>query len=253
MRLPFNKNIQKGEKMDLQEFQEIFNQECDKNNIEFDNKKCEYLYKYMKLILEWNEKINVTAIKNEKEFVVKHFIDSLTINSLIKDEKRLLDIGTGAGFPGIPLKLYNPDIEVTLIDSVNKKITVLNDVIQKLNLDKIEALHIRAEELAKDLNYRENFDIVTTRAVSSLVTISEYMLPFVKIGGRAICMKGPNIEQELEDSKKAIKLLGGEIERIDKFNINNEIERNLIIIKKISKTNNKYPRGQGKPVKEPIK
>lgn len=239
--------------MNLQEFQKEFEQECGKNNIEFDVEKCEKLYQYMKLILEWNEKINVTAIKDEKEFIVKHFIDCLTVNSLLKDERRILDIGTGAGFPGIPLKIYHPEIEFTLVDSVNKKITVLNDVIEKLGLEKIEALHVRAEELARDLKYRESFDVVTTRAVSNLATISEYMLPFVKIGGKAICMKGPNVEQELEDAKNAIKLLGGEIEEIKKININEEFERNLIVIKKINKTDKKYPRGQGKPAKEPIK
>lgn len=239
--------------MNLQEFQKEFEQECGKNNIEFDVEKCEKLYQYMKLILEWNEKINVTAIKDEKEFIVKHFIDCLTVNSLLKDEKRILDIGTGAGFPGIPLKIYHPEMEFTLVDSVNKKITVLNDLIEKLGMEKIEALHVRAEELARDLKYRENFDVVTTRAVSNLATISEYMLPFVKIGGKAICMKGPNVEQELVDSKNAIKLLGGEIEEIKKIHINDEMERNLIVIKKINKTDKKYPRGQGKPVKEPIK
>lgn len=239
--------------MNLKEFQNIFKEECYKNKIEFKENVSEKFYQYMNLILEWNEKINVTAIKEEKEFIVKHFIDSLTICGFIKESNRVLDIGTGAGFPGIPIKLYHSNIDATLIDSVNKKITVLNDVIEKLKLEKIEALHIRAENLAKDLNYRESFDIVTTRAVSSLATISEYMLPFVKVGGKAICMKGPNIEQELEEAKKAIKLLGGEIEDIHKIQINDEFERNIIIIKKINKTDKKYPRGQGKPAKEPIK
>lgn len=239
--------------MNIDEFHNIFKKECDKNKIDFVENQSKQLYKYMNLILEWNEKINVTAIKDEKEFIVKHFIDSLTICNFVKDAKKILDIGTGAGFPGIPLKIYYPEIEFTLIDSVNKKVTVLKDVTQKLNLQKIEALHVRAEELAKDLKYRESFDIVTTRAVSNLATISEYMLPFVKIGGKAICMKGPNVEQELEDAKKAIKLLGGEIEDIKKIQIDDELERNIIIIKKVNKTDKKYPRGQGKPAKEPIK
>lgn len=238
--------------MNLQEFQNILKEECHKNKIEFQEKASEKFYQYMNLILEWNEKINVTAIKEEKEFIVKHFIDSLTICGFVKDNGRVLDIGTGAGFPGIPIKLYRPKIDATLIDSVNKKVTVLNDVIEKLKLEKIAALHIRAEDLAKDLNYRESFDVVTTRAVSNLATISEYMLPFVKIGGKAICMKGPNIEQELKDAKKAIKLLGGEMEKIEKVQIDNEFERNIIAIKKINKTDKKYPRGQGKPAKEPI-
>lgn len=239
--------------MNLQEFENIFKEECEKNSIKFDEPKSEKFYNYMNLILEWNEKINLTAIKEEREFIVKHFVDSLTISSYVKDAKRMLDIGTGAGFPGIPLKIDNPECEATLIDSVNKKIMVLNDVIQKLNLEKIEALHVRAEELAQRADYREKFDVVTTRAVSSLATIAEYMLPFVKIGGKAICMKGPNIEEELKDAKNAIKLLGGEIENIQKLNINDEFERNIIVINKVKNTDKKYPRGQGKPAKEPIK
>ncbi len=239
--------------MELEEFQNVFCQECEKNKIQYNEEKGEKLYQYMNLILEWNEKINLTAIKDEKEFIVKHFIDSLTIGEWIKAGKRILDIGTGAGFPGVPLKIYYPDLKVTLIDSVKKKIMVLEDVIEKLKLDRIEALHIRAEELAKDSNYREKFDFVTTRAVSSLATISEYMLPFVKIGGKAICMKGPNIEQELKEAEKAIKLLGGEIEKIEKIEINGEFERNIMMIKKIKGTDDKYPRGQGKPAKEPIR
>lgn len=239
--------------MNLQEFQIKFKNECDKNNIQYDEKKAEQLYNNMKLILEWNEKINVTAIKNEDEFIVKHYVDSLLVSGFLANTNRLLDIGTGAGFPGIPLKVFNPKIEMTVIDSVNKKIKIVNDVIEKLNLANIEALHIRAEELAQKNEYREQFDVVVTRAVSNLATISEYMLPFVKIGGKAICMKGPNIDQELEDAQKAIKVLGGEIKEIKKFNVDNEFERNIIIINKIKNTDKKYPRGQGKPAKEPIK
>ena len=239
--------------MDYKEFDQIFKRECNKNKINLKESKIQKFYDYMNLILEWNEKMNLTAIKDEKEFVVKHFIDSLSTNYLVENEEKLLDIGTGAGFPGIPLKINNDNLNVTLIDSVNKKITVLNDVIDKLELNKIEALHIRAEELAKNNNYREKFDVVTTRAVSNLSTIAEYMLPFVKIGGKAICMKGPNIEQELKESTKAIQILGGQVEKIEKLNINEEFERNIVIIKKIKNTNRKYPRGQGKPAKEPIK
>ncbi len=239
--------------MNLQEFKDIFQQECKKNYIAYSEEDSEKLYKYMNLILEWNEKINVTAIKEEKEFIVKHFVDSLMLNFFLKEANSILDIGTGAGFPGIPLKICHPEIEFTLIDSVNKKVRVLQDVIDKLNLKKIEALHIRAEELAKDLKYRESFDVVTTRAVSNLATIAEYMVPFLKVGGMAICMKGPNIEQELKEAEKAIKLLGGRIEEITKFHISNEFERNIILIRKVEKTDKKYPRGQGKPAKEPIK
>lgn len=239
--------------MNLHEFQIIFEQECRNNKINYDKNKSELLFQYMNLILDWNTQINVTAIREEKEFIVKHFIDSLTVDYLLEGKIRMLDIGTGAGFPGIPLKIYHPEIQVSLIDSVNKKITVLKDVIEKLGLNDIEALHIRAEDLAKNTNYREKFDVVTTRAVSNLATIAEYMLPFVRLGGIAICMKGPNLEEELENSKKAIKVLGGEIDKIDKFVVDGEYERNIVIIRKIKETEHKYPRGQGKPLKNPIK
>ena len=239
--------------MNLQEFNTIFESECIKNNIKYNIKKSELLYNYMKLILEWNDKINLTAITDEKLFIVKHFIDSLVAQPFVADGKKILDIGTGAGFPGIPMKIYNENTDFTLIDSVNKKIMVVNDVIDKLQFKNIEALHVRAEELAQNVNYREMFDVVTTRAVSNLSTISEYMLPFVKLGGKAVCLKGPNVEQEVKDAKNAIKLLGGDIEKIEKFNISDEFERNIVIIKKIKNTDKKYPRGQGKPTKEPLK
>ncbi len=238
--------------MNLKDFLRVFEQECGKNDVKFEEKKAELLYQFMNLILEWNEKINVTAIRDEKEFIVKHFIDSLVIGQLLGNAKNVLDIGTGGGFPGIPLKIYNPEKEFTLIDSVKKKVTVVNDVIQKLELSTIEALTIRAEELARDPRYREKFGVVVTRAVSKLSTIVEYMLPFTEIGGRAICMKGPSAEQEILEAKTAILKLGGEIERVEKLCINNEFERNVIVIKKIKKTEEKYPRGQGKPAKEPI-
>ena len=238
--------------MDLKEFLGIFEENCEKNGIKFNKEKAEFLFRFMNLILEWNEKINVTAIKDEKEFIVKHFIDSLIIGDLLGDAKKVLDIGTGGGFPGIPLKLYYPEKEFTLIDSVNKKVTVVNDIIQKLKLSTVQALHVRAEDLARDVAYREKFGVVVTRAVAKLSTIVEYMLPFTEIGGRAICMKGPSAEQEILEAKTAISKLGGEIGNVEKMCINNEFERNVIVIKKIKKTAEKYPRGQGKPAKEPI-
>ena len=204
-------------------------------------------------IIDWNDKINVTAITDKKEFLVKHFIDSLTISRFVEDGKRLIDIGTGAGFPGIPLKIAYPNMQATLIDSVNKKLNVIREVSNNIKLDKLEIIHSRAEDLANNPKYREQYDYVTTRAVSNLSTISEYMIPFLKIGGKAICMKGPNYEEELKEAEKAINILGGKIERIENLLISGEIERNIIIISKIKSTPNKYPRGQGKPLREPIK
>lgn len=237
--------------MEYLEFDKIFKDECLKNNLH-DIKNIDKFYKYMKLLLEWNEKINLTAIKDEKEFIIKHFIDSLMINNLVKDEKRIIDVGTGAGFPGIPLKLFNEEQNVTLIDSVNKKVNVLNDVIQNLELKNIEAIHIRAEDLAQNKNYRENFDVSISRAVANMSTLVEYLIPFVKVGGYIICMKGPNYSEELDASKKAIEILGGKIEKVLQFNINKELERNVVIINKVKNTPNKYPRGQGKPLKLPL-
>ena len=239
--------------MEKNEFLEFMKEECKKNNIQISNEEIEKLYIYMKEILEWNEKVNVTAIKDEKEFIVKHFIDSLTIEKYITNGEKVIDIGTGAGFPGIPIKITKNKSHVDLVDSVNKKLNVIRDIIPKIKLEDIECIHTRAEDLAKNVKYRESYDVVTSRAVANLTTLVEYMLPFVKVGGKIICMKGPNVEEELAESKKAISILGGKIEQIENINIDSDYERNIIIIKKEKPTPKQYPRGQGKPLKEPIK
>lgn len=235
--------------MEKQEFKNIFLENID---IELTEKQIDDFYKYMQGILEWNTKINLTAITEEKMFIVKHFVDSLTINKYIKDYKSLIDIGTGAGFPGIPLKIVNSNMKITVIDSINKKLNVIRDLSNKINFKNLEIIHTRAEDLAQDKKYRESYDIATTRAVSNLSTIVEYMLPFVKVNGLAICMKGPNFKEEVEDARKAIQILGGKIEKIESLNVGNELERNIIIIKKVKNTPNKYPRKAGIPRKEPI-
>ncbi len=239
--------------MEYIEFENIFKKECIKNNINIKEEKIKLFYDYMKYLLNWNEKINLTAIKEEKEFIVKHFVDSLSISEIVGDNKRIIDVGTGGGFPGIPLKLLNENLNVSLVDSVNKKIMVLNDIINKMKLENIEAIHTRAEDLAQNKEYREGFDIAVSRAVSNMNTLVEYLLPFVKIGGYVVCMKGPGYEEELNSSKKAIEILGGKIEDIKELKVSDELDRNIIIIKKIKNTNNKYPRGQGKPLREPLK
>lgn len=237
--------------MEFNEFKVFFQKELENNNlisdINYDN-----FYIYMKEILEWNQKINLTAIKDEKEFIIKHFVDSLTIADMISSENKVIDVGTGAGFPGIPLKIVYDDLNITLLDSVNKKIMVLDDIIQKLNLKNIETIHSRVEDIAHLKDYRENFDYATSRAVSNLTTLAEYLLPLVKVGGKVICMKGPNYEKEVEDSKNAIKLLGGKIEQIKSFYLDNELERNVIIISKIKSSPNKFPRSSGLPLKKPL-
>lgn len=236
--------------MDLEKFKIKINQELIENNINIKINEEEF-YKFMKNTLEWNTKINLTNITNENEFIMKHIIDSLIILKYIKNDSILIDIGTGGGFPGLPIKIANKTIKATLIDSINKKLITVNDNIEKLNLNNIEVIHTRAEDLAQNQNYRENFDFATTRAVSNLSTILEYMLPFLKIGGQAICMKGPNIEEELKNSEKALKVLGGTIRKIENFKID-DFERNIIIVEKIKSSPKEYPRSGGKPVKNPI-
>ena len=209
---------------------------------------------YMELLLEWNEKINLTAITNEDDMILKHFIDSLTIKKYMSENEKIIDIGTGAGFPGIPLAIMNKNNEITLMDSLNKRIVFLNDVIDKLKLTNVKAIHSRAEELARNKTYREKYDVAVSRAVANLSTLVEYMLPFVSVGGKCICMKGPNIEEELKNAKNAIKELGGEIIKIENFKLpESDNERNIVIIKNIKETSSKYPRKSGTPSKEPIK
>ena len=239
--------------MNIEEFKKIFLEEAKKNNINVNNEELENFYKYMKGIIEWNDKINVTAITEEKLFVVKHFIDSLLINHYLQGKAKIIDVGTGGGFPGIPLKILNKEKKFTLIDSVNKKLNVIRDLSGKIGLENLEVIHTRAEDLAEKKEYREMYDVATTRAVSNLSTILEYMLPFVKVGGIAVCMKGPNYKEELEDAKKAIEVLGGKFEHIETFHLEGEMERNILVIKKVKNTPAKFPRGQGKPLKEPIR
>ena len=239
--------------MELKEFKEIFINESKDLNLEINDKQLELFYQYMNGIIDWNDKINVTAITDEKMFIVKHFVDSLAINKFVAQAKSIIDIGTGGGFPGIPLKIMNYDKKVTLIDSVNKKLNVIRDITKDMDLGEIEILHSRAEDLASKQEYRETYDIATTRAVSNFSTILEYMLPFIKVGGYAICMKGPNYTEEFEEAKVAIEVLGGKFDSIERLNVGNELERNIIVIKKVKNTPKKFPRGQGKPLKEPIR
>jgi len=208
---------------------------------------------YMDLLIEWNKKINLTAITEKNEIILKHFVDSLTIKDLIMDEASVIDVGTGAGFPGIPLKIYNDTIKVTLLDSLNKRINFLNEVINKLELKNTTAIHGRAEDIARLSDYREKYDVVTSRAVANMSTLLEYMMPFAKVGGLCICMKGSNIEEELNNSKKAIKELGGKLSKIEEFTLpDSDIKRNIVVIEKIKPISKKYPRKAGIPSKNPL-
>jgi len=232
-----------------QSFKEKISKKCP----ELTNNMQQQFEDYMKLLLEWNEKINLTAITEENDIIQKHFEDSLTISKYINEKASIVDVGTGAGFPGIPLKIAREDIDVTLVDSLNKRIKFLEDVIAKIQLKNIKALHSRAEEFGQNKKYRESFDIATSRAVANSSTLVEYLLPLVKVGGICICMKGSEIKEELENSKNAIETLGGKIEKVEEFTLSeSDIKRNIVIIKKIKQTPNKYPRKAGTPAKEPL-
>lgn len=239
--------------MDINEFYKQITDEANQINITINNEKVEQFYKYMQILLEWNEKINLTAIKEEKEIITKHFIDSITISKYIKDNSYIADIGTGAGFPGIPLKIINDSYNITLVDSLNKRIKFLEEIITKLQLNKTKTIHARAEEIGKNKEYREKYDVVTSRAVADLSVLVEYMLPLVRVGGYCICMKGPDCEEEINKSKKAIKILGGKIEKQEQFELpKTNIKRTIVLIKKINTTPSKYPRKAGTPAKSPI-
>lgn len=224
-------------------------------NIELDDMQKDKFIQYKEMLKEWNEKINITAIVDDKEIDIKHFLDSLTpsILNIFNGSQKIIDIGTGGGFPGLPLKIIYPNLNVTLLDSLNKRIIFLNEVINSLHLKDIQAIHGRAEELGRKEEYREVYDICVSRAVASLDTLSEYCIPFVKNGGYFLSMKGPDVEEELENSKNAIEKLGGRILKIEKIQIpESDIVHSLILIKKIRETPTKYPRAGGKPKKNPL-
>ncbi|WP_313756658.1 16S rRNA (guanine(527)-N(7))-methyltransferase RsmG [Tissierella sp.] len=223
--------------------------------IELNKEQKDHFIKYKNLLKEWNEKINITAITDDSEIDIKHFLDSLTpiVTKLFDGKKKVIDIGTGGGFPGLPLKIFNDAIQVTLLDSLNKRIVFLNEVINTLGLKDIEAVHGRAEEFGKNPKYREQYDICISRAVASLNTLSEYCMPFVKVGGYFIAMKGPDVDEELKESEKGIKLLGGKVFKKEIVRIpNSDIVHSLIIINKTQETPTKYPRAGGKPKKNPL-
>ena len=218
------------------------------------NNQLEMFYKYMQLLLEWNKKINLTAITEEDEIILKHFVDSLTVLKYINENDKIIDVGTGAGFPGIPIAIMMPNAKITLLDSLNKRINFLNEVIKELGLKNVETIHARSEDCGKDMLYREKFDISIARAVANLSTLSEYLLPFVKLGGKVICMKGSEIDEELKNAEYAIKELGGKFVLKDEFELpDSDIKRNIIIVKKEQYTPKMYPRKAGLPAKEPLK
>ena len=235
----------------IQKLKESF----DKLNITLTDRQYQQFLDYYELLVEWNKVMNLTGITEFDEVVMKHFVDSLSLVYAIPVDKpyKLLDMGTGAGFPGIPLKIAFPEMEMVLLDSLNKRIKFLNEVIDQLGLEKITAIHGRAEEFARKEEYREQFDLCVSRAVANMATLSEYCLPYVKKNGYFIPYKSGAIEEEMETSKKAVGVLGGKIKEVKTFELpDSDIARSLVIIKKEKETPKKYPRSGGKPTKEPI-
>nr|WP_165483819.1 16S rRNA (guanine(527)-N(7))-methyltransferase RsmG [Clostridioides difficile] len=225
-------------------------------NIDTNDSMLEKFKIYREILIDWNKKMNLTGIEDEKEVYIKHFLDSISAvkNGYIKNGMSIIDVGTGAGFPGIPLKICLDRLELTLLDSLNKRINFLEEVSRVLELDNIKFIHGRAEDFGKNENYREKYDVATARAVAGLPILMEFCVPFVKVGGYFICLKGPNANLELEESRKAIDVLGLEyIEKIDVELPEIDLNHNILVFKKVMETPVKYPRKAGKPAKNPIK
>lgn len=222
-------------------------------SLNLDDSQTEKLLKYKDILKEWNEKMNLTAIEEDRDIMIKHYIDSLSIVPYLKDRgQSLIDVGTGAGFPGIPVKIILPAMDITLLDSLEKRVKFLDEVIHNLKLNEIRTVHARAEDLGIKQEFREKFDVAVARAVANLPVLLEYCLPFVKVGGIFIAMKGSNIE-EIEASRKALDALGGKIEDIKEILLpQSDMKRNIILIKKFRQTPTRYPRKAGKPSKDPL-
>ena len=233
---------------------------CNKINIEISDDQINCFEKYYELLIKKNKVMNLTAITDKEDVIVKHFIDSIALIPYLLDKGininnklKIIDIGTGAGFPGLPLKIMMPDVKFTLLDSLNKRVSFLNEVIDELKLKDIEALHGRAEDYASDNKYREKYDICVSRAVANLSTLSEYCIPFVKEDGFFISYKAGESEEEINNSKNAIKILGGKINKVEEFVLpGTDASRVFVFIRKQELTDKKYPRKAGVPAKKPL-
>lgn len=224
-------------------------------NIHLNEKQIEQFMTYYEMLVETNKVMNLTAITEFDEVIDKHFVDSLALIQAIdlNQPLKVIDVGTGAGFPGIPLKIAFPDLEIVLLDSLNKRIQFLNQVIDTLGLEKISTIHGRAEDFGKNPTYREQFHLCVSRAVANLSTLSEYCVPFVHMDGYFISYKSGKVQEELENAKNAVKLLGGNIENCLNYALaDTDMERSLVLIKKIKPTKKAYPRKAGKPTREPL-
>lgn len=233
----------------------ILEKGCEELGIELTERQKEQYLLFYEYLIEKNKVMNLTGITEFEEVLTKHFLDSLACVKAIdiKNVKNVIDIGTGAGFPGVPLKIAFPHLEACLLDSLNKRVNFLEEAFALLHLENISAIHGRAEEFAKNKTYREKYDLCVSRAVSNLATLSEYCLPYVKTGGCFISYKSGKVQEEAEQAEKAIKILGGRVKDIVYFNLpDSEIERSLVVIEKIKSTPGRYPRKAGTPLKEPL-
>ncbi|MBN4067728.1 16S rRNA (guanine(527)-N(7))-methyltransferase RsmG [Alkaliphilus transvaalensis] len=235
--------------------EEILYDGCRQMGILITDKQIEKMMEFKKIVLDWNKKMNLTSIKNERDFIIKHLLDSISCLTIdeVKNEQKIIDIGTGAGFPSIPLKILLPETELTLLDSSSKKIGFLEEVCRSLGLEKIEAIHGRAEELGQNRDYRECYDLVLARAVAPMNVLVEYCLPFLKVEGHFVCQKGPRLEEEIKTAKIAIDTLGGEVKYIEKISLPFEdLDHKILVIEKVNSSPTKYPRKVGKPTKKPM-
>ena len=226
---------------------------CRQYDLPLTEKQAEQLDRYAQLLVEWNEKINLTAITEPKEIVIKHFVDSLLLTKAVDlaEGASLIDVGTGAGFPSVPVKILRPDLDLNLLDSLNKRLVFLQELCTDLRLQ-AKYIHARAEDGGKDKKYREKFDFACARAVASLRNLSEYCLPFIKIGGAFIALKGPDWKEELAEAKNAIGTMGGKVETVQEFTLPDESRRAILLIRKNSQTPPQFPRTAAKMTKKPI-
>lgn len=233
----------------------VLEQGCEELEILLDDEKKQQFIDFYEYLIEKNKVMNLTGITEFQEVLVKHFLDSLACVKAVdmKNIKKVMDIGTGAGFPGIPLKIAFPHLEACLLDSLKKRVNFLEETFRLLKLENITAIHGRAEEYAKNKNYREQYDLCVSRAVSNLATLSEYCLPYVKVGGKFVSYKSGTVQEELKQAEKAVKILGGKIQDVVYFNLpDSEIQRSLVVIEKVKPTAGRFPRKAGTPLKEPL-
>ena len=237
----------------MKDYNTLLFDETKKNGMELSDKQIAQFNLYYELLTAKNKVMNLTAITEYNDVVKKHFIDSIMISRVLDMKKinSLCDVGTGAGFPGIPLKIVYPHLHLTLVDSVGKRVNFLSEVVEKLGLEDVEAIHSRTEDLAHNSKYREKYDLVTARAVASMNVLSEYCIPYAKIGGYFAAYKSGNIEEEIENAKNAVKTLGGKIEKTDMFELY-EMGRSIVLIRKVNSTPKIYPRKAGTPSKNPL-